>query len=503
MDTEKGIGMKRIRTQIKRVVILLATVLSLLTAIVLLNTLRRRSKQIQISPITPVVLDKTRCAKNLSEALQRKTIVADDPEQIDQEPFLALHEYLEKAFPRTHETLKREVVGEGRLSLLYTWEGTDPSASPFLLMSHIDVVPVEIDGETPWTHPAFGGDVADGYVWGRGALDVKCGAVAILEAVEFLIAEGFQPACTIYIAIGHDEEVGGHNGNAKIAALLKHRGVRLQYVLDEGGAILDGVIEGPTSPVAFIGVAEKRIVGLRLTATGPTGHASMPPPQTAISILAAAIHELQSRPMRTRLDGATDLMLDYLGPEMPFFRKAILANRWLFDGLVRSQLANQPPTNATIRPTVAPTKVESGVAENVLPATASAYLDVRLLPGDTAESVLAYVKRIVNDDRVTCSLESNAMEASPVSDTNSEAFVTLHRTIREVFPDVIVVPGLTTVSTDSRHYGAITDNTFRFIPMRIAQEDLKRIHGTDERISVENYLEIIRFFIQQIRNSAS
>jgi carboxypeptidase PM20D1 len=371
------------------------------------------------------------------------------------------------------------------------------------LMSHIDVVPVERDSEASWAHPPFAGHVDDGYVWGRGALDVKCGAVAILEAVEFLLAEDFKPKSTIYIAMGHDEEVGGCNGNAKIAAIMEQRDVHLRYVLDEGGAILDGIIKGPTSPVAFIGVAEKGVAGVRLTAWSPGGHPARAPRQTAIGILAAAIHELESHPMPTRLDGATDLMLDYLAPEMPFHQKAILANRWLFGGLVRSQMASQPPTNATIRTIWTVTMVDGGVAKNVLPPTASAYLNVRLLPGDSAKSALAYVKRIVNDDRVTCTLETHSKEASPVSDTNSDDFRTLQKTIGEVFPDVIVAPGLTTGSTDTPHYERITDNTFRFIPMRLTLEDLERIHGSNERISVKNYLEIIRFFIQQIRNSAS
>jgi carboxypeptidase PM20D1 len=506
-QSTKEIEMKRFRILIKRAMVLLTAVLFVLAAIVLIRMLRLQSKQVQVSPITPVELDDG-CVERLCKALQFRTISNADPDEIDPKPFLALHEFFEKAFPRTHKTLKREAVGQGGLSLLYTWEGTDPTARPFLLMSHIDVVPVEtIDGKTLWIHRPFDGDVADGYIWGRGALDVKCGAVAILEAVEFLVAEGFQPECTIYIAMGHDEEVGGRNGNAKIATMLeqrlKQRDVRLRYVLDEGGAILHGIIEGPASPVAFVGVAEKGYAIVRLTASSPGGHPARAPRQTAIGILAAAIHKLEFHPMPTRIDGATEAMLDYLAPEMPFHQKAILANRWLFDGLIRSQLASQPPTNATIRTIWAVTMVDGGVAENVLPKEASACLNIRLLPGDTAESVLAYIDQIVNDDRVTCCLEPNAKEASPVSDTNSDDFRALHRTIREVFPDVIVAPGLTTGSTDSSHYRAITDNTFRFIPMRLTSDDLERIHGPNERIAVENYLEVIRFFIQQIRNSAS
>ena len=355
--------------------------------------------------------------------------------------------------------------------------------------------------KTPWTYPPFAGRVAEDYVWGRGALDVKCGAVGILEAVESLLADGFRPRGTVYIAMGHDEEVGGQNGNKKIAALLKRRGVRLRYVLDEGGAILQGVIQGPTSPVAFVGIAEKRYLSVRVIASGPEGHASSPPPQTAVGILAAAICKLESHPMPARLGGATDRMLDFLGPEMPFPQKAVIANRWLFGGLIRRQFAAQPPTNATIRTTWAATMVEGGVAENVLPATASAYFNVRLLPGDTAKSVREHIERTIDDPqrvKVECS-EAQGIEASAMSDTDSPEFATLQRTIREVFPDVIVAPGLTVGATDSRHYETIAENTFRFIPMRITAEDLKRIHGTDERISVDNYLELIRFYIRQIR----
>jgi len=308
----------------------------------------------------------------------------------------------------------------------------------------------------------------------------------------------------MYIALGHDEEVGGRQGNAKIAALLKRRGVRLRYVLDEGGAILQEVIAGPTSPVAFIGIAEKGCLGMRLTASGPEGHPSMPSPRTAVGTLAAAIHELELHPMPSRLGEATEVMLDYLGPEMPFLQKTILANRWLFGGLVRRRLAEQPATNAAIRTTAAVTLVEGGVGGNVLPATASAYFDVRLLQGDSAQSVREHVERTVNSrDRVQCSIEPHVVEASAVSDTGSRDFGILQRTIREVFPDVIVVPGLTTVTTDSRHYEAIADNTYRFIPMRVTPEDLQRTHGTDERISVKNYFEIIRFFIRQIQDSGS
>jgi carboxypeptidase PM20D1 len=469
--------------------------------ILVVNAGRLRSRQIPLPAAARVSLDEKEPGQRLSRAIQFRTVSHEDPARIDPQPFLALHEFLEEAFPLTHRTLRREVVGE--LSLLYTWEGTDLTRQPFLLMSHIDVVPVETGSEAKWPCPPFAGEVADGYVWGRGALDDKCGALGILEAVELLIAEGFRPACTVYLALGHDEEVGGRNGNAQIAALLQDRGVHLRYVLDEGGLITQDIIKAVSQPVALVGVAEKGQFSIELTASGPGGHCSMPPAQSAIGTLGAALRKLERRPMAARIDGATELLLEFLGPEMPFWRRMMLANRWLFGGLVKRQFAKERAGNAAIRTTAAVTAIHSGVSGNVLPQRATATVSFRLLPGDSPADVLRHVAQTIKDKHVTWHELGSAPMPSRVSDTASADFEILHRSIREVFPELIVAPGLTTVRTDSRHYETIADNTYRFIPARITPDDLEKIHGSGERIPLENYLEIIRFFIQQIRNSAS
>lgn len=485
-----------------------ALTLSGIGVILLINTWRFKSKQLHVPPILLIPLDESECAARLAAAIQFQTVSHDDPGRIDPEPFLALHEFLEQAFPLVHRNLKREIAGD--LSLLFTWEGTDTSRRPVLLMSHIDVVPVDAESEADWSHPPFSGHVADGYVWGRGALDVKCGAVGILEAIEHLLAKGFQPASTVYVALGHDEEYGGTNGNQKIATLLEQRGERLRYVLDEGGAITDGVIRGVAKPAAFVGVAEKGCSNVELkvdpaalgTLEDYEGHGSMPPRQTTIGVLSNAIAKLESHRMAPRIDGATGLLLEYLGPEMPPGQRLVVANQWLLGGLIKRSFSANRATNAAIRTTTAVTMVRGGVSRNVLPGTATATVNVRLLPGDTFEDVLEHIRQAIGDDRVQVSL-SERTQPSPVANVESMDFNVLHRTIREVFPNVVVAAGLTAVTTDSRHYDAITDNTFRFIPMRVTDEDLRRIHGTDERIGVKNYLEIVRFFIQLIRNSTS
>ena len=484
-----------------KVVSLFLLVFTILVAVVLTNTGRFGSKQIQVSPIQEVNVDKNGAVERLSKVVQFRTVSYPNVSNFDPEEFVGLREYLEEAFPGVHASLHREVIGD--YSLLYSWEGTDRRRKPILLMSHLDVVPVESAALKEWKHPPFSGHVGDGFVWGRGTLDIKSGAMGILEAVEFLLDEGFQPECDVYLAFGHDEEVGGANGNKQIAALLEERGVKLQYVLDEGGVILHDVIPGVAEPVAYVAVAEKGYFGLKLTGKAPGGHASMPPPQTAVGIVAAAIHNLESNPLPASLEGVTGQMLNYLGPEMSFLQRLVIANRWLFAPLIKRQFQANPSTNATMRTTTAATMIGGGVARNVLPKTAWAVVNFRLLPGQHSAEVLEYVKNTVNDSRVEYEASGTMSEPSVISDIESEDFKTLHVTIREVFPNVVVTPALAVVTTDSRHYEGIAENTFRFIPTRMAKEDLRRPHGIDERISVENYMEIIRFFVQQIRNSTS
>ena len=484
---------------IARFVLPAVVVFSLLALVLLLNTLRFVSRQIQVEPAPRMKLDELAIAERLARALRFKTVSYPEPSDFEAEEFLGLHAYLEETFPRVHSALTKEVIGG--YSLLYSWPGRDQSLRPILLMSHLDVVPVEPAAKAEWTYPPFAGEIADGFIWGRGTVDIKSGAMAMLEAVEFLLADGFGPQGDIYLALGHDEEVGGAHGNARIASLLEERGVQLQYILDEGGVIVRDVIPGVKDPVAYVAVAEKGYFGLKLTRKGPGGHSSTPPPHTVVGVVAEAIHKLESNPLPARLGGATGQMLDHLGPEMPFFERLVLANRWLFAPLIKRKFATSDAMNATMRTTTAVTMVGGGVKRNVLPTTAWAVVNFRVMPGETSDQVFEHVRGVINDERMDFEESGFKSDPSVISDTESESFQVLHRTIREVFPNVLVAPALAVVTTDSRHYERITQNTFRFIPIRFGPHDMERPHGIDERIGVENYAEVVRFFIHQIRNS--
>jgi carboxypeptidase PM20D1 len=438
----------------------------------------------------------------LAEAIRYRTISHGTDAPVEEQAMLGFHQFLERSFPKVHVSLKRETVSA--FSLLYTWEGSDPSLKPILLAAHMDVVPVEPETEDNWTHPPFAGVIADGFIWGRGALDMKQSLMGILEAVEILLGEGFTPRRTVYLAFGHDEEIGGSNGAAKIVELLEQRRVRLEFTLDEGLVVTHGILPGVARPAALIGVAEKGLMTLELTAQGEGGHASMPPRTTAVGKLGQALHRLAANPMPAALKSPVAEMFEHLGPEMPFMTRVVLANRWLLEPLLLGRLEAAAATNALIRTTIAPTIVGGGSKENVLPTVATAILNVRILQGDSIESVIEHVQATINDAEVTVRQVGNEpSEPSQISDIGSSSFAVLRSTVHQVFPDATVAPGLLIGRTDSRHYAGIADNSYRFLPMRLTREDLKRIHGTDERVAVDNYAEIIRFYIQLLRNAGS
>lgn len=476
----------------------LLALLLLLAAVLAANTLRKGSRQLQVAPLAPVAVDAAAAAQRLGEAVRLHTIASRDDPQRNADQFQALHALLQSRFPRAHAALQREVVGG--LSLLYTWKGANPQARPIMLMAHQDVVPVAPGTEGDWQVPPFSGAVKDGFVWGRGSWDDKGNLLSQLEAVEMLLASGYQPPRTIYLAYGADEEVAGLRGAARIAALLQERGVQLDFVLDEGLLVLEGLMPGIAQPTALIGVAEKGYMSVVLKVSATPGHSSMPPPQgtSAIAMVSAALQRLEDRQLPAGIRGVAGEMFDTLAPEMGGFSRVALSNLWLFGPMVQKQLEGAASTNAMLRTTTALTVVHAGNQENVLPGGAEATVNFRLLPGDTKEAVLAHMHSHVADAAPGGKFELTALpgavDASKVAPTDSVQYRTLNQTIREVFPDALVAPGLMVGGTDSIHYGAISDHIFKFSPIRANGEDLKRFHGTNERLSVQNYADAIRFY---------
>ena len=282
---------------------------------------------------------------------------------------------------------------------------------------------------------------------------------------------------------------------------LRARKVELEYVLDEGLALTEGVVPAVSSPAALVGIAEKGAVSLKLTLETEGGHSAMPPRHTSAGILSAGVSRLETDPFPAELRGPARHMFEALAPEMSFPMRVLFSNLWIFRPLVERQLAAKVSTNATIPTTTAVTMLESGVKRNVLPKRATAVVDFRILPGETVDGVVDRVRESLDNPDIEIRTLPGARDPSPVSDTDSESYRTLERTIREVFPGAVVAPGLVIGGTDSRHFVDLSRNVYRFVPLRVGPEDLGRFHGTDERISLDNLVSVVEFYVQLIRNS--
>ena len=335
-------------------------------------------------------------------------------------------------------------------------------------------------------------------------MDDKQTIVGLLEAVDVLLAKGFEPKRTIYLAFGQDEEIGGLEGAEKIAQLLKSRGVRLAFAMDEGGFLSRGLVPGVSAPVAMIGTSEKGYLSLMLTVEMPGGHSSVPPKESSIGILASAVRRIEKHPMPAHVHGPVGEFLEYAGGSASFPLVVVFKNMWLFGPIVQRILESSPDSNATLRTTAAATIFQAGTKDNVRPSQARAVVNFRLLPGDTIAGVMEYVRKTVNDPRVKLAPIDGELPAEPSARSSVESpnFGMMQKTLAEVYPEAVVAPFVFVAATDSKHFLLLTNDVYRFAPMVLESEDVGRIHGTNERIGVENFARMIDFYCQVMRNAA-
>ena len=439
-------------------------------------------------------------AEHLSAVIKVDTISHEDVSLDDTSKFKVLQSLLAKQYPLAHSSLKKELI-DG-YSLLYTWKGSNEALDPVVLMAHQDVVPADENTLSQWTHAPFSGEIADGFIWGRGTMDIKNQLIAVFEAIEHLLFNNFQPERTIMLSFGHNEEVLG-SGAIRTVAHLKAKGIHVQSVIDEGGAIYDGIIPGVTGLAAALGVSEKGYLSLTLRAQAVGGHSSTPSSNTAIGILSHAIVQLLKHPFPAQPQVVLPMFKGLGSAASPIMQLAF-SNLWLFGGLIKSKLAGNPEADATIRTTTAPTIIKGGVKDNVLPSVAEAVVNFRLLPGESIASVCEHVRKVINDDRVTFeAMAEKAWDASPVSSSDCPAYTHIATVIDELFPGAAVAPYNMLGGTDSRNYHAISEQVYRFSPLVVTTADMDRVHGVNERISVEAMHKMADFFYRLIPRWAS
>lgn len=480
-----------------QLLVLIPAALLFLLAIMLIRTARFVRPPLRLPPLLLPKCDADIAAEHLAEALRFPTITLTNQPPPKPDAFVAFQAWLEQCYPRVHAILER--LHFSRDSRLYIWHGRQPDLAPVLFSAHVDVVPAEEGLASGWRYPPFEGVIAEGAVWGRGALDMKGPLIAIFEAIELLLREGYQPERTIYVALGEDEESGGQHGAAQIATWLAEQGIHPMAVLDEGGAVTEGVVHGIESPLALIGVAEKGFTVLHLKVIGEGGHAALPPRETAISSLARALTRLNDEPFPARLDHIRDLYGaagSAASPTLQF----LLANTWLFGSWLTHRLSQDPRTNALIRTTLTPTLIRGGIKENVLPPQAEAWLNARILPGESPFTVLEHVRRVVNDPNVQIEIVPGAAWApSPISPSHTPAYKVLHQVITSVYPQALVAPYLMVMASDARYYAQISPQVYRFTPYALTSTDLEGIHGINEHLSIENLGKMIQFYALLMR----
>ncbi|MDF9717202.1 M20/M25/M40 family metallo-hydrolase [Nocardioides sp. ChNu-99] len=426
------------------------------------------------------------------------TVSRRAPDTVEPGVFARLHDELATHFPLLHEHL--ELVRVGGDALLFRWRGTGGGPA-VVLMAHLDVVPV--DGEAPWTHPAFDAVVADSpegrAVWGRGTLDDKGSVVGVCAAVERLLAEGFTPARDVWLSFGSDEEVSGTTAQAAVDH-LRDAGVAPWFVLDEGGAVAGGAFPGVTTPMAVVGVSEKGTTLFEVRATGRGGHSSTPARNGPTARVARAVLAIDRAPMPARLPAPAIELFRRLAPHAPAPLRVALAAAGgrLTPLLTRVLAAAGPEAAALTRTTLATTMLSGSPAPNVIASTATAVVNARILVGDTVASVHEHLRRVVGDHAEVSVLEPG--EPSPVSPyADDPAFALLETTTAEVFPEAVPTPYVMMAATDSRHFTAICERVYRFAPFPMSKAQREAIHSYDERLTVEGLLRGVDWYAALLR----
>ena len=480
----------------------LFTILILVIVVVAVLLYRAGStfKDMQLEPatgITAVAIDEDQAIERFSGALQFPTISYDDRNNFDAGAFTDFHAFLQSSYPLVHQNASRIVVND--YSLVYHLPGTDPLLQPVLFMGHMDVVPVEEITRSEWSYPPFNGTVSDGIIWGRGSVDDKFTVIALMEAMEQLLAENIQPERSIYFSFGHDEEVGGKDGAAQVARYFEEKGITFDYVMDEGGVVTEGLMDDLDQPLAVIGVSEKGYVNLVLTVNAPGGHSSQPPEQSAVGILSRAIVAVEDSPFPASMDYIYPT-IEAIGTKMPFSTRLAMSNLWLLSPLVERVMLKNKDDAAALRTTTAATMVSGSPKSNILPTRATAVINFRILPGETVESVTERVIGLIDDERVVVTSEYG-VNPSPVSPTDSRGFALIAKTIRGMDENILVAPYMVRGGTDAKYFYSVSPNVYRFMMLRIDPTTMGYVHGIDERVAVKSYLEAIRYYYHLIRQS--
>lgn len=471
------------------VIIAVAALLVAFLAVIIGRTLAFKPTAYVAPKLPEPEFDAEKAVKDLQNMIKIRTVSSKNKADEDEEQFKKFEEYLFSAFPNVAKNAEFTKVNER--ALLFKIKG-ESDKEPSVFMAHYDVVSVV---ESEWSKPAFDGIIEDDVLWGRGTLDTKGTLNGVMQAAENLLARGFKPKNDIYLAFGGDEEVNG-NGAPSIVKKFQAEGIEPALVIDEGGAVVSDVFPGVKQDCALIGIGEKGMTEIKFEVKGAGGHASAPPPHTAVGKLSAACVKVEGNPFPCRVSKPAAEMFDTLGRHSSFALRMVFANRWLFGGVL-DKLSRKKggELNALMRTTVAFTQMSGSKGSNVLPPEASMVANLRLVEGDTVQSVRDRIEKIVDDADVKVET-LHGMNPSRISSTNCPAWDKVRAAIANTWTEALISPYLMVACSDSRHYGVISDKVYRFSAMALTSAERGLIHGNDERVPLETIRKTAAFYIR-------
>jgi carboxypeptidase PM20D1 len=460
-------------------IILLIILVPLLVAVVHAALIKAKPSDARPLPVSPEARE--RAGEVLSDMVRCPTI--SHVEASDLPPFFELHKVLEKHFPLLHSELEKEVLDGG---LMFHWKGKNDSLDPILLIAHQDVVPADPQG---WKYPPFDGVVADGCVWGRGSFDCKSTIYAVMEGVEQLLREGFEPESDVWLAFATNEENSGDSAY-NMSRLFKERGIHFRLVLDEGGAILQEALPGMDRPFAMVGVCEKGSMDLRFHAAGRGGHSSTPPRNNPLARLARFVSSVENKkPFRKELSHEVRSMMQRTAPYLPFPMRFMFGNLWLTAPLLKLVMPKVSPFGEAIMSTTCVfTMAQGSDTANVIPSSASVTANLRPIGHQPCQASIEALRPLAekNDLEIEVLMQR---DPSPISNIDDPRYVMLEQVIRQSFPDCGTAPYVVMAGTDSRHYTIVSDMVLRFQPIRVSDEELAAMHGINERVSLDALVE--------------
>ncbi len=429
----------------------------------------------------------------LAQVLRFQTISAENNslDSLKHAQLELLFTWMYQAYPLVFKNSTVTAIGDSRLIEI---KGQDPKLLPALMLAHLDVVPADTGITGHWKFPPFSGTISQDTVYGRGALDDKSVATAMLEALEDLLKSGKKPRRTIMLAFGHDEEIGGQDGAKKIAAYLSAKGIKAEFICDEGFGVMENLVPGVQNNVALIGVAEKGFVSAELTVAIPGGHSSMPKADNATAILTKGLAAVENTTFLEELCAPQQGFFRHIAPEASPLYRFLFSNLWMSAPAVKMVLRGNNKTAATMRTTHATTIIQAGDKENVMPGKARAVINFRILPGQTIEEVKQHLIQTLDEPRIAVRLLPDQTAPSDVSPDQGAAWDAIVKSIHQTYKNVVTAPALVIAGTDCKHYTAISANIYRFVPLRLNSQNLEGIHGSDEKIALRNYQEAIGYY---------